>query len=179
VLRLTKILSEDIKAERTVFLPPTLQPIAEQIYAHLGCTRDIQMFAEGARDRTQSSDLNVHEEEFDAFGILSLEPGTARSPLTVVKDTGDALVRGAEYIDVKIDISHPDSLAQVNALRLAGFYFAALEANPSGDFLVMQRLSNDHSSEICPHVSEFFSENAAELVQSLDGTRWISDTGGH
>ena len=155
-----------------MYLPASLEPIAREIYGELDCKRTILTQAEGQRDRNRSSDIEIEDAEFDAFGIVSLSPGSARSPLTVVSDTGTAFSEGAAYVEVRLDITHQDVLNQINALRLAGFYFAALEANPSNDVLVLQRLAPGEDTEVSPHVKIFYSKNADELVAALDGTRW-------
>lgn len=172
VLRITRVLDDSIKSSRAVYLPATFQTIASELYATLGCERSIQVHNSAVRDRAQSQQLIVDSEELEAFGAISLQPGSARSPLTVVSDTGTAFARGAQYVEVRIDITHPDSLDQVNALRLAGFYFAAIEPYPGGDFLVLQRLKSGHDSAVNAAGNSFYTPNANALVQSIEATRW-------
>ena len=172
VVRLTILFTDTVQEKREVFLPQGLQTIARQVYGELGCDREIVGVSAATRDRTRSDTLSVNDIDFDAFGVVSLEPGSARSPLTVVSDAGCAFSRGADYVEVRIDVGHSDAIEQINALRLAGFYFAALEANPSTDVLVLQRLAAGYDQEISPHVSNFYSKNAEQLVESLSGTRW-------
>lgn len=172
VLRLTRVLDDSIKSNRTVYLPATLATIASELYASLGCERCIQVQPPTRRDRAQSQQLVIDMEELKAFGAVSLQPDSGRSPLTVVSDAGTAFAHGAHYVEVRINTMHPASLGQINALRLAGFYFAALEPYPAGDFVVLQRLKNGRDASVNAAGNSFYKPNAHSLVQRIESTRW-------
>jgi hypothetical protein len=175
VLRMTKILKPEIQNDRQVYLSQEMLDIAENIYKSTGCTRTISHAPlAGQAVAAAGSSVQIDEYELPPFGAstLNVEPG--RASADILKDVADQFGKGAKHVSVRLDITHPGSIEQCNALRANGFYFCALEPNPSREFLVLQKLSDDLDYGVCPVVKSVIPQESMDLLNKMRAGRSVN-----
>jgi hypothetical protein len=74
---------------------------------------------------------------------------------------------GVRHLAIRVNISHPAAIDQINALRTLGFYFAALEPVRECDFLLMQRRAIEDDTLCAPGEIALYDESARVLVNLI------------
>ena len=165
VVRIERILTEPIKNERTVYVPSTLRAIAEHIYTVHGCQRTVNVTpSDAAVEATPRIDSDTHERQAFETTSLTVTPGVSAAEISA--EAAAQFRDGAKHLSVRVDITHPASIYQINVLRGLGFYFASLEMKANRDYMQFQKL-RDLSGPCCPGEVNIYSPDARKLLELI------------
>ncbi len=167
VLRLTTILNPQIQAAREVHLPEDYRQIAELVYSNSGCLRNINSSKAAAAKPASLQTIVVDEYELQAFQASTINSGSGITPSILSQIANNQFAKGADHTSIRIDIGCANAVNQINSLRLDEFYFAALEMQANGDFLVMQKLSGRHKGGCLPSVHKLMPQQSIEMLDLI------------
>lgn len=140
LVRMETILNPAVREHQTVFLPASLQVISDYIYQSHRCARTISTIYDPARTPAlPAAEMNYDKGEADAWKALTLNVNAGVSIFDMRRALAQSTKAGLRHLAVSVDLGHPHAIDQINALRIDGFYFAALELKKSGDSLLMQK----------------------------------------
>lgn len=166
VLRQVILFEPAIQSHRDVFLPIKLQPLAKLVFGNTQCNRSVyHSTPPHVRYNSGGTALALDSAELKDFGALTLLPEPGRPAHTLLTDVSDAFASGAQHLSVKIDVNHPHSLTQCEALLSAGFYFASIETRPFHDYVTLQALPPSEPKNLFPHIQAVFPRDGMDLLQ--------------
>jgi hypothetical protein len=175
VVQLERLLNQDIKQQRDVYLPPTMTVMADNIYRQHGCKREISHAYDyaGALE-IPAAKLTCDKHEIQAFNALTITANPGVSPFELSQAVNNAFKDGIQHVSVRLDIGHPAALDQINALRANGFYYASLHMRQNGDFLVLQKPSFSQGEWACPGDLRLHHEDTRLLVNLIRASQaWM------
>ena len=169
ILMVTKVMDEQVKSNRAVFLPERYANLAGDLYNALGCSRKIM--------RTNCHDsllpdkptLHVDNNDLKGFGLTVIKANAAVDTEALTQVASQAS-KDAEFVEFKLDCSHPASIGQALALRSMGFIFGGIAPGKSSDYLIMQQMKSCPKSSLnlvklhSPHSEKLRSE-----IRTLEG----------
>jgi predicted GNAT family N-acyltransferase len=178
VLRMAIILDPKIALDRKVFIPSELVDISEKIYGGISCNRTItstlpSLLARVAGAFGSTGNVTVDDYELIPFGASTVHADPGADPIVIEGAANGEFARGAQHVSVRFDINSASALSQIQHMMQQGFYFAALETLPSGDFMILQRTSNRSDLDCCPSVPLMLPQASQDLLEKLRATRVI------
>jgi len=158
-----------IKEHRTVYIPSIMYVMSENIYKELGYARSIAMRPDHEALAAPIGPAEVAREthELGAWGALAVEFSPGVTPFQMAQEIEREFAGGVKHLAIRVNISHPAAIDQINALRTLGFYFAALEPTRECDYLLMQRRSVSDGSLCAPGEVSLFDETARTLLSLI------------
>lgn len=165
-----KVKDPAITAPRAVHLPDDLRAAAKEIYGNLGLVRDTAPPASRVAGTPLPVLPTVDRSELADTGSahMSLHPGTDPSE-AVELCRALAEKENALYVSARMDITHPASRAQAEALLADGFTFSGILPFADREILVLQK----PRGEVGPAVDRLSTsgEKVDRLAGFVKGTR--------
>lgn len=168
-VRLEYLKNPAIKEERGVYMPSNMYVMSNNIYQDLGYKRSIKLCPEGEALETPVGPAEIKRETYElaAWGALKLELSPGVTAFQMAQEINKEFSGGVRHLAIRVNISHPAAIDQINALRALGFYFAALEPVRECDYLLMQRRSTEDGTLCAPGEVGLYDESARVLVNLI------------